>query len=145
MVNDQRHSASSRLEASGVLILACGWGWIGGNFSQPNFAIGSQILITGVHLLPCVAVVLLGALLLSPPPRAWARPGLSILSLLSTIALGVIVALGVSNPDPNSFGPHNFADYFPVALLVIGIVVWFTTQWRRHSAHLTSIEASRAS
>jgi hypothetical protein len=39
--------------------------------------------------------------------------------------------MGLSNPDPNSFGPHNFADYVPVSLILVGVAVWFASQLQR--------------
>lgn len=128
-----KRDATSRLEAAALLILASGWGWIGGNFSQPDFAIGTQILITALHALPCLIAVVLGALYLVAPAASWGRTGVTAFALLSAVALAVIIPLGVTNPDPNSFGPHNFADYVPVGLLLVGIGAWFVSQLRRRS------------
>lgn len=131
-MHDKRDTPS-RLEAAALLILASGWGWTGGNFSQPDFAISSQILITVLHALPCLIAVVLGALYLVAPAPGWTRTGVTVFALVSAIALAVIIPLGVTNPDPNSFGPHNFADYVPVGLLVVGIGAWFVSQLRRRS------------
>jgi hypothetical protein len=53
-----------------------------------------------------------------------------VVAVLSAVALAVIVPIGISNSDPNSFGPHNFADYVPVALLLVGITTWVLSQLR---------------
>lgn len=129
MTHNMRNTRT-RLEAVGVLVLASGWGWTGGNFSQPDFALGTQVIITILHALPCLIAVSLGALYLVVPAPRWVRTAVSAFALLSAVALAVIIPLGVANPDPNSFGPHNFADYVPVAALVVGIGAWFASQLR---------------
>jgi peptidoglycan/LPS O-acetylase OafA/YrhL len=133
-----RITTPSRLEAAAVLLLASAWGWTAGNFGQPSFSLTSQILITALHCLPCGLVVALGAFFLTSPWPTWARRGISLVAVFSVVALAVIVPIGVSNPDPNSFGPHNFADYVPVALLVVGIAAWLVSQLRRRGATATS-------
>ena len=67
------------------------------------------------------------------PRRAWTRPALSIVAAIGLVAVAVITVIGTSNPDPNSFGPHNFADYVPVFLIVTGIGTWFVSQVMRRS------------
>lgn len=64
----------TRLEAAALIVLAAGWGWTGGNFSQPDFAIGTQILITVLHGLPCLIAIGLGALYLVAPAPRWRPP-----------------------------------------------------------------------
>lgn len=132
-MDPDRRASPSRIEAAGLVVLATGWGWTGGNFSQPDFAIGTQILITGLHVLPCLIAVGLAALYLVAPAPGWARGAVNAFAALSAVALAVIIPLGISNPDPNSFGPHNFADYVPVGLLVVGIGAWSASQIRRSS------------
>ena len=121
-------TGASRLEAAAVLLMAAAWGWNGGNFSQPNLPLATQIGVTALHYLPCALVVGLGATLLTAPQRRWTRPALSIIAAIGLAAVAVITLIGISNPDPNSFGPHNFADYVPVFLLVTGIGTWFVSQ-----------------
>lgn len=120
-----------RSEAVALLLMASAWGWNGGNFSQPNLALGTQVFITALHYIPVALVVFLGALLLVTPRPPWTRRAISVVATIGAVALAIIVALGLSNPDPNSFGPHNFADYVPVALIVAGITTWFVSQVRR--------------
>lgn len=122
------------LEACGLLMLVSAWGWIGGAFSQPDFTIALQIVITAVHYLPIGILLALGILLFVPQPPASVRKWVTGVALLSAVALAIIIPLGISNPNPNSFGPHNFADYFPVALLAIGIGTWLLSQLRRLSS-----------
>lgn len=112
-------------------MLVSAWGWTGGAFSQPDVTIALQIVITAVHYLPVGILVALGALLFVPEPPPSLRKWVTGVALLSAVALAIIIPLGVSNPNPNSFGPHNFADYFPVALLAIGIGTWLLSQLRR--------------
>ena len=136
--DDNRVMNPSRLEAGAVLLLASAWGWTAGNFTQPDLSLGSQILITALHCLPCALVVAFGAFLLASRSPSWPRRGISVVAVFSVVALGVIVPLGVTNPDPNSFGPHNFADYVPVVLLVIGIAAWVVSQLRLPRVTVTS-------
>lgn len=126
-------NGASRLEAAAVLLLAAAWGWNGGNFSQPNLSLGTQIIVTALHYVPCALVVGAGAVLVTAPWRAWTRPALSIVAAIGLVAVAVITVIGISNPDPNSFGPHNFADYVPVFLIVTGIGTWFVSQVMRRS------------
>lgn len=133
-MHPDRRVSTNRVEVAALTLLATGWGWTGGNFSQPDFAMGTQILITVLHILPCLIAVGLSALYLVAPAPGWARGAISAFAALDAVALAVIIPFGVSNPDPNSFGPHNFADYVPVGLLVVGIVSWFASQLRRSSS-----------
>ena len=120
-----------RSEAVALLLMASAWGWNGGNFSQPNLDLATQVFITALHYVPVALVVSLGALLLVEPSPAWTRRTISVVAAIGTLALAVIVVIGITNPDPNSFGPHNFADYVPVFLVATGIATWFGSQLRR--------------
>lgn len=111
-----------------MLLMAAAWGWNGGNFSQPDLPLLTQIGVTALHYLPCALVVGLGAALVTAPQPGWTRQVLSIIAAIGLVAVAVITVIGISNPDPNSFGPHNFADYVPVFLLVTGIGTWFASQ-----------------
>ncbi|HEX2647913.1 MAG TPA: hypothetical protein VHO95_11860 [Candidatus Dormibacteraeota bacterium] len=121
-----------RSEALALLLMASAWGWNGGNFSQPNLDLGTQVFITMLHYVPVALIVGLGTLLLTRPV-AWLRIAISTVAAIGVIALAIIVVIGISNPNPNSFGPHNFADYVPVALIAIGIATWFASQMRGSS------------
>ena len=120
-----------RSEAVALLLMASAWGWNGGNFSQPDIDLPTQVFITALHYLPVALIVVLGGLLLVAPSPGWTRAAISVVAVIGAVALGVIVVIGIANPDPNSFGPHNFADYVPVFLIVAGIATWFGSQLRR--------------
>lgn len=122
-----------RSEAVALLLMASAWGWNGGNFSQPDLALATQVFVTALHYIPVALIVVLGGLLLVAPRPAWTRVAISAVAAIGAVALAIIVAFGLTNPDPNSFGPHNFADYVPVALIVVGIGTWFVSQARRGS------------
>lgn len=130
LANDKAEGVG-RFEICGVLMLVSAWGWVGGNFSQPDMAIPLQVLITALHYLPSGILLALGVSLYASKPPASVRKGVTAVALCSAVALAVIIPLGISNPDPNSFGPHNFADYVPVGLLAIGIGTWLLSQLRR--------------
>ena len=138
MVDGNRTMTPSRLEAGAVLLMASAWGWTAGNFAQPDLSLAVQILITVLHFVPCGLLVVLGAFLLTSTSPTGARRGVSLVAVFSVVALAVIVPIGISNPDPNSFGPHNFADYVPVALLLLGVAAWVVSQLRIRSATLAS-------
>lgn len=127
-----------RSEAVGLLLMASAWGWNGGNFSQPNLDLTTQIFITALHYVPVALIVTLGGMFLVAPSPSWTRMAISVVAVIGWIALAVIVVIGISNPDPNSFGPHNFADYFPVALIVAGIATWFGSQLGRARTRRTT-------
>lgn len=131
-----------RSEAVALLLLASAWGWNGGTFSQPDLDLGSQIFITALHYLPVALIVVLGGMLVAAPRPNWVRTAISIVAGIGSLALAIIVVIGISNPDPNSFGPHNFADYVPVGLLVIGLGTWFYSQIQRPQAAGTSLNVS---
>lgn len=121
---------ATMLEGAALVTLVAGYGGIGGNFSQPDSPLGLQYLITAIHLIPVVLFAVAGTRLLvlgSTRPR---RLAVSILCGLAAVGLAIVIGLGVSNPDPNSFGPHNFADYFPVAMVVGGLLVWVASLLR---------------
>lgn len=127
----EMESGIRRSEAVALLLMASAWGWNGGNFSQPGIDLGTQVFITALHYIPVALIVGLGGMLLVAPHPAWTRVALSVVAALGAVAVAIIVVIGISNPDPNSFGPHNFADYVPVALIAVGIATWFASQARR--------------
>lgn len=125
---------ATMLEAVALVTVTAGYGWIAGNFSQPNMTMGFQVFITMVHALPVVLFGVAGVRLMV---LGW-TPGrgllVGILCALAVVGLAVITAFGITNPDPNSFGPHNFADYTPVAIVMAGIVTWVASQIRPRAA-----------
>lgn len=132
--SDKRTSTgATRLEASALLVMAVAWGWNGGNFSQPDLPLAPQILITALHFVPSALLIGLGTLVLGERSAGWARRAVSVIAALGLVALAIIVPMGLSNPDPNSFGPHNFADYVPVSLILVGVAAWFASQLLRRS------------
>jgi peptidoglycan/LPS O-acetylase OafA/YrhL len=124
-------AGATRLEAIALLVMAVAWGWNGGNFSQPNLPLAQQVPITALHFVPSALLISFGAVLLGERSAGWARRAVSVVAALGLIALAIIVPMGLSNPDPNSFGPHNFADYVPVGLILVGVAAWFASQLQR--------------
>jgi hypothetical protein len=125
---------ATMLEAVALVTLTAGYGWIAGNFSQPNSTIGFQVFITIVHALPVVLFGVAGVRLVVLGWTTGRRLMVNILCAIAVVGLAVITAFGIANPDPNSFGPHNFADYTPVAIVMAGIVTWVASQIRRPAA-----------
>jgi hypothetical protein len=125
---------ATMLEAVALVTVTAGYGWIAGNFSQPNLTMGFQVFITMVHALPVVLFGVAGVRLMVLGWTPGRRLLVNILCALAVVGLAVITALGITNPDPNSFGPHNFADYTPVAIVMAGIVTWAASQIRRPAA-----------
>src|SRR5579862_8249275 len=124
-------AGATRFEAIALLVMAAAWGWNGGNFSQPNLPLAEQIPITALHFVPSALLIGFGAALLGGRAAGWARRAVSVVAALGLIALAIIVPMGLFNPDPNSFGPHNFADYVPVSLILVGVAAWFGSQLHR--------------
>ena len=126
-----RRSQAGRLEVLGLLMMVAGWGWNGGTFTHPDLPLSTQVRVTAMHYLPCGLLIALGAVVLSGQSPSWARIGISVVAGLGVAALAIILPIGISNPDPNSFGPHNFADYVPVVLILTGVATWFAALLRR--------------
>ena len=120
----------SKLKVAAVILMTAGWGWIGGNFTPLGASIWN-------YLAHCITIVLL--LIISMQmfrmsdsrEQAKAHPGvniaMSVLAVLSIIGCIVMVTLGLINPDPNSVGVHNFADWFPTVILNMGTFLWLGT------------------
>ncbi len=38
--------------------------------------------------------------------------------------VAVSTGYALANPNPNAFGPHNFADYTAIVILLAGALLW---------------------
>ena len=137
----------SKLKIAAVILMAAGWGWIGGNFTPLGASIWN-------YLAHCIAIVLLLIMSMQmfrmsdsrQQPAAHSSRvtiAMSVFAVVSIIGCIVLVTLGIINPDPNSVGVHNFADWFPTVILNMGTFLWLGTLIfapRRHSeANIASV------
>lgn len=134
------NNATSKLKVAAVVLMTAGWGWIGGNFTPVGASIWN-------YLLHCISIVLLllmsvqmfrlaGSRQQTEAPTGWVNIAMSIFAVVSIIGCIVLITLGIVNPDPNSVGVHNFADWFPTIILNMGTFLWLATMIptpRRHT------------
>jgi hypothetical protein len=118
----------SRAAIAGIILMAAGWGWTGGNFVPSDLPLQAGIVNEALHFIPDFLLVLLGvryfrAAALGVRSRG-AALGFSILAVLSIIGCIVMVVLGATNPDPNSVGVHNLNDWVPVIIVNAGNLLW---------------------
>lgn len=116
----------------GIVLMAAGWGWIGGNFVPDNQVYFYNAL---AHFVP---ILLLMALSLrffaeaglgdtASSRTEWGSIGLSVFaagSLLSTI---ILIFLGASNSNPDAIGVKTLPDWFSTIILDLGTIIWMTT------------------
>jgi hypothetical protein len=123
----------SRLEASAVLLLIAGYGYINGNFFQPlDTSYGP--LIDAAHFIPLAALLWLGVELLRPVDEPGAssarrrglRTGVTILAALATVTSIVMILLGAFTPALG-VGVQAFSDWLAVILAGGGAVLWFAS------------------
>jgi hypothetical protein len=85
-----------------------------------------------LHVLPLALTMALGLRIIAAGMRGissrGARIGLTVVALLAIALCGIMVALGASNPDPNSVGVHTFEDWMPVIVLNTGTLLWLATR-----------------
>jgi uncharacterized protein YhhL (DUF1145 family) len=138
-------NATSKLKVAAVVLMAAGWGWIGGNFTPVGASIGN-------YLLHCISIVLLlimsmqmfrlaGSHQRAEAHTGWVNIAMSIFAVVSIIGCIVLITLGIVNPDPNSVGVHNFADWFPTIILNMGTFLWLATMIpvRRGTAEVRTV------
>lgn len=133
-----QHVASHR-EVAGIILIAGGWGWISGNFVQPFLPFFYGGFVDILHFLPALVLLLLSqrffrsfATTDAPGTSTGTRSrdgrlGISIIAAFSIIACAIFLALGLSNPDPNSVGIHSIEDWLPVIVLNAGSLLWLST------------------
>lgn len=114
----------SRLGMAAIVIMAAGFGWVGGNFSTATDAPAVKVAITLGHLVFPVALAVLAGLLIANPHAPGAGRAVTIVAWLSVLFVAVSTGYALANPDPNAFGPHNFTDYTAVVILLVGALLW---------------------
>jgi hypothetical protein len=119
-----RAEGVSRLGMAAVVIMATGFGWLGGNFSTSTDTLSVKIAIALGHLILPAVLALLAGPLAGHSPSPGARRGVTIVAWLAILFVAGSTAYALANPNPNAFGPHNFADYTAVVILLAGAVLW---------------------
>ena len=129
--------ATSRLGMAGIVIMAAGFGWVGGNFATSSDTLPVKVAITLGHLIFPLALALLAGLLMASPAAAAAGRAVTVVAWLSVLFVVVSTGYALADPNPNAFGPHNFADYTAIVILLAGAVLWlvqrFIPSLPRHS------------
>ena len=116
--------AASRLGVGAIVVMAAGFGWVGGNFTTSTDTVLVKVAIAVGHLVFPLALALLAGLLFASPAAAAARRGVTAVAWLSVLFVVVSAGYALANPDPDAFGPHNFADYTAIVILLAGAVLW---------------------
>ena len=121
------HTPASRAVPFGmaaIVIMATGFGWVGGNFATATDTVAVKLAITVGHLLFPAALAVLAGLLVANPKSPAARRVVTAVAWLSVLFAAVSTGYALANPDPNAFGPHNFSDYTAIVILLAGAVLW---------------------
>ena len=116
--------AASRLGMGAIVVMAAGFGWVGGNFTTSTDTVLVKVAIALGHLIFPLALALLAGLLFASPASAAARRGVTVVAWLSVLFVVVSTGYALANPDPDAFGPHSFADYTAIVILLVGAVLW---------------------
>ena len=131
-----------KLQIAAIVLMISGSGWNGGNFTPVDAPWWNYFL----HFVPTlIMLVLCIAFFQRSGARTrygWSTIGISILAVISLIGTIVMIILGVVNPDPNSVGVHNFADWVPVVIGNAGVFLWLATFVL---AHLSNTQARATS
>ena len=121
------HTPASRAVPFGmaaIVIMATGFGWVGGNFATATDTVAVKLAITVGHLIFPAALAVLAGLLAANPGSPPARRTVTAVAWLSVLFAAVSTGYALANPDPNAFGPHNFSDYTAIVILLAGAVLW---------------------
>ena len=121
------HTPASRAVPFGmaaIVIMATGFGSVGGNFATATDTVAVKLAITVGHLIFPAALAVLAGLLAANPGSPPARRTVTAVAWLSVLFAAVSTGYALANPDPNAFGPHNFSDYTAIVILLAGAVLW---------------------
>ena len=88
-----------------IVIMAAGFGWVGGNFSTSTDTLPLKIAITLGHLIFPLALAVLAGLLIANPGLAAARRGVSVVAWLSLLFVAVSTGYALANPNPDGWAP----------------------------------------
>ncbi len=124
-------------QLAALLIMIAGWGWIAGNFAQPQEPLLADAITDLAHAVPAILLFIFGVVYFNaalesldarPHGAGWAYNGIGVIAVLALILLGlggiVLSMLGISNSNPNSVGIHNLDDAIPAVLTLGGSALW---------------------
>ena len=130
-MNTQTRSSIFYLQIAAIIVISCGSGWAGGNFSQ-----GLPLWNVLLHALPLVLLLLFSWPIVRAQSTAnWGGVAITVLVIVGIIAVAALIILGMTNPDPNSVGVHNLWDWFAAILEIIGNVAWLVLLIPARIAH----------
>ena len=112
------------LGMAAIVIMATGYGWVGGNFSTATDTVPVKLAITAGHLIFPAALAVLAGLLAANPASVATRRAVTAIAWLSVLFAAVSTAYALANPNPDAFGPHGFADYTAIVIVLAGAVLW---------------------
>ena len=112
------------LGMAAIVIMATGFGWVGGNFATGTDTVPVKLAITAGHLVFPAALAVLAGLLTANPESPAARRVVTAVAWLSVLFAAVSTGYALANPNPDAFGPHNLADYTAIVILLAGAVLW---------------------
>ena len=112
------------LGMAAIVIMATGYGWVGGNFSTATDTVPVKLAITAGHLIFPAALAVLAGLLAANPASVATRRAVTAIAWLSVLFAAVSTGYALANPNPNAFGPHNLADYTAIVILLAGALLW---------------------
>jgi hypothetical protein len=120
----------SKLGAAAIILMAGGFGWIGGNF-PPAGTWPFVLIITLIHFVPVAALIALAPYLFSTRPAAWAWYGVHVVACFGLLSIVVAIGLTLANPAPDATGLHSFYDYVPTILVFLGSATWLVEALRQ--------------
>ncbi|MGI8912428.1 MAG: hypothetical protein ACR2JY_01345 [Chloroflexota bacterium] len=125
----QMQSKVFTAQVSGLFLMAAGWGWNAGNFVQPtdtSWGVAADIL----HAVPLAILLPLSLRFINAAmagrTAGGVRNGITGVTVFGIVGCLVMIALGATNPDPNSVGVHSIADWMPVVVQNAGNFLWLT-------------------
>ncbi|PZR94454.1 MAG: hypothetical protein DLM69_12490 [Candidatus Chloroheliales bacterium] len=138
-------SAVYKLQVAAFIVFCFGHGWNGATFSPVD-----DVLITSFHLFPIVLLLLFGVQFFSEHDQQlrgeaaphWGQIGITVLAIIAIIADIVLIIIGQTNPDPNSVGVHDFTDWVPATMTLLGSFLWLAGQLLARRANATATQVS---
>ena len=119
----------SAQRTAALFVMTAGFGWVAGDFVQPDKPLATHVLITLVHAVPVVLTIVFAVPLLERGdggPR-WAMRGVTAVAALYTIAYVGIMAYSLAIPDPNAFGIHSLGDWEAAVVMIAGNLLWLAS------------------
>ena len=131
-MNTNNGNSVYKLQVAAFIIFCIGSGWNGATFSPVD-----DVPNTFAHLTPVLVLLLLFGIQFFTAHDAdvrgvatshWGQIGLTVLAVINIIADIVLIIIGQTNPDPNSVGVHDFTDWVPATLTLLGSFLWLAGQ-----------------